>query len=173
MGETVIATSEPSHLTPTRLGGIRIRHAHRDDAGEMAYISATFGEGVKESSNRLHKMPWPDFKRLERPKLRALLDRTDTDILVADLGGVVAGWMAWSPGRRVDTVHWTHTRWRLGKGETLRRRGVMRSIVDAAQLKPRLVYTLRGARQSHEWIVPWLASRGVTAAYEPLKEWSE
>lgn len=168
---------DANHVTPNRISGaphlaVRIRHAHRDDPGEMAYIRSSFGEGVKESSNRLHKLPWPDFKRLERPRLDALLARDDTDLLVADLDGVVAGWMAWSPGRRVDTVHWTHTRWRIGKGETLRRRGVMRQLVDAAQLKPRLVYTLRGARQSHEWIVPWLAGRGVTAAYEPLKEWT-
>lgn len=166
-------TSEPGHLTHDRLGGIRIRRAHLDDPGEMAYIRGSLAEGVKESSSRLHKLPWTTYKDLWRPKLDALLERADTQLIVADLGGVVAGWLAFSPGRRVDTVHWTHTRWRVGKGETLRKRGVMRQLVDAAQLKPRIVYTLRGARRSHEWIVPWLAGRGVTAAYEPLKDWVE
>lgn len=151
-------------LNVTRIVACRIRRAHSD---ELGYIRSTLSEGVKESSNRLHKLPWPDFKRLERPKLDALLARSDTQLLVADLDGAVAGWLAYSPGRRVDTVHWTLTRHRL------RKRGVMRQLVDAAQLKHRIVYTLRGARQSHEWIVPWLASRGVTAAYQPLREWME
>lgn len=157
--------SEPGHLTEERLGGIVVRRAHRDDPREMAYIRATLSEGYKQSSNRLAKQPWPTFKDLERPKLEALLARSDTQLLVADLDGDVAGWLAYAPGRRVDTVHWTHAR------GALRRHGVMRQLIDAVQLKPRIVYTLRGARRSHEWIVPWLAGRGVTAAYEPLKEW--
>lgn len=173
----MIALSEPSHLTPVALSGaplaLRIRHARRDDPGEMAYIRSSFGEGYKQSSNRLFKLPWPDFKRLERPRLDAVLGRADTQLLVADLGGAVAGWLAWCPGRRVDTVHWTHTRLRIGKGELLRKRGVMTALVNAAQLKNRLVYTHRGARRSDEWIVPWLARRGVTAAYLPLRDWEE
>lgn len=162
-------TSEPGHIVeqwppPVPIVACRIRRAHPD---ELGYIRSSLSEGVKESSNRLHKLPWPDFKRLERPKLDALLARGDTQLIVADLDGAVAGWLAYSPGRRVDTVHWTLTRHRL------RKRGVMRQLIDAAQLKHRIVYTLRGARQSHEWIVPWLAGRGVTAAYEPLKAWME
>lgn len=169
---------EVHHVSPLVASGapvlaVRIRHAHRDDPGEMAYLRGSFGEGYKQSSNRLFKLPWPDFKRLERPRLDAVLARGDTQLLVADLDGAVAGWLAWSPGRRVDTVHWTHTRLRIGKGETLRRRGVMRALVDAAGLKQRLVYTHRGAKRSDEWIVPWLARRGVTAAFQSIKEWSE
>ena len=159
--------SEPGHLTAERLSGVTVRRAHPDDPRELAYIRSSLSEGYKQSSNRLDKLPWPSFKDLERPRLDALLVRGDTQLFVADLDGQVAGWIAMSPGRRVDTVHWTHTRWRY------RKHGVMRQLVDAAQLKPRIVYTLRGARRSHEWIVPWLAGRGVTAAYEPLKEWSE
>ena len=47
----------------------------------------------------------------------------------------------------------------------------MTALVAAAQLKNRIVYTHRGAKRSDEWIVPWLARRGVTAAYVPLREW--
>lgn len=163
---------EAHHINLTRISGVpvlalRIRHAHRDDPGEMAYLRASFGEGYKESSNRLHKLPWTDFKRLERPKLDAVLARGDTHLLVADLEGLVAGWLAWSPGRRVDTVHWVHTR------SQVRKRRVMRSLVDAAVLKQRLVYTHRGARRSDEWIVPWLMKRGVNATYMSMKEWLE
>lgn len=164
--------AEAHHVSPVALSGapaiaLRIRHAHRDDPGEMAYLRSSFCEGFKASSNRLAKLPWPDFKRTERPKLDAVLALGDTQLLVADLEGLVAGWLAWSPGRRVDTVHWTHAR------HQVRRRGVMRALVDAAGLKNRLVYTHRGARRSDEWIVPWLASRGVHAAYLPLAEWSK
>ena len=161
---------EAHHTSPIAFTGapslaLRIRHAHRDDPGEMAYLRSSFCEGYKASSNRLHKLTWPAFKRSERPKLDAVLARDDTQLLVADLEGLVAGWLAWSPGRRVDTVHWTHTR------HEVRKRRVMCSVIDAAGLKNRLVYTHRGARRSDEWIVPWLASRGVHAAYLPLKEW--
>lgn len=173
----MIALSDPGHLTPEVLSGaplaLRIRHAHRDDPGEIGYLRGSFAEGVKQSSNRLDKLPWPDFKRLERPKLDEVLGRPDTQLLVADLDGFVAGWLAWSPGRRVDTVHWTHTRWRVGKGEPLRKRGVMTALVDAARLKTHIEYTLRGARRSHEWIVPWLNKRGVYARFEPLQGWLE
>ena len=159
--------AEALGLTVQRALALRIRHAHRDDPGEMAYLRSSFCEGYKASSNRLHKLTWPAFKRSERPKLDAVLARGDTHLLVADLEGLVAGWLAWSPGRRVDTVHWVTTR------PQARRRGVMRSVLDAAGLKNRLVYTHRGARRSDEWIVPWLASRGVHAAYLPLDEWSK
>jgi len=187
----MIAAAETNHVALERIGGaplsLRIRHAHRDDPGEMAYIRSSFGEGYKQSSNRLFKMPWPDFKRLERPRLDAVLGRADTQLLVADLDGAVAGWLAWCPGRRVDTVHWTHTRLRIHEdncatradrrakcdcdAEDLRKRRVMTTLVNAAQLKNRLVYTHRGARRSDEWIVPWLARRGVTAAFLSLREW--
>lgn len=149
---------------------LRIRGAEPEDA---AYVRSSLAEGVKLSSRRLDGMPWPDYKRLERPRLDALLARDDTKLIIADLGGMIAGWIAMSRGRRVDTVHWIHARWRIGKGEPLRRRGVMRALVAAADLKPRVVYTLRGAMRSDEWITPWLASRGITAAYVPLKDWIE
>lgn len=170
--------SESHHVTPDRLSGtaplaVRIRAAHRDDPTEMGYVLGSWSEGHKVSTRRLDDMRWPDYKRTERPRLQAVLDRDDTRLLVADHEGLIAGWLALVHGRRVDTVHWAHTRWRIGSGEHLRRRGVMRALVDAAGLKSKLVYTHRGARRSDEWIVPWLARRGVTAAYVPLKEWVE
>lgn len=166
---------EAGHLQPVAIGGlaplaVRIRASVDED---LAYIRSSFAEGVKQSSVRLDKLPWPDFKRLERPHLDAVLSHDDTRLIVADHDGIIAGWIALVHGRRVDTVHWLHTRWRIGKGELLRRRGVMRSLVDAAQLKPKLVYTHRGAKRSDQWIVPWLAGRGVTAAFVPMKEWLE
>jgi hypothetical protein len=176
VGASVI--SDTHHVTPTVMGGaaplaVRIRAAHRDDPTEMGYVRGSFAEDYKESSSRLAKLPWPDFKRLERPRLWAVIERDDTQLLVADHEGLIAGWLAWSRGPSVDTVHWTHTRWRVGKGELLRKRGVMTALMNAAQMKRHIAYTHRGARRSDEWIVPWLARRGVTAAFVSLKEWSE
>ncbi len=164
---------EASHIQLLRMGGagplnLRIRGAVDED---MAYVRGSFAEGVKLSSRRLDDMPWPDFKRLERPRLWSVLERSDTRFVVAEHDGMIAGWLALVHGARVDTVHWAHTRWKIGKGDTLRRRGVMRALVDASDLKNRLVYTHRGSKRSDEWIVPWLARRGVTAAFVPMKEW--
>ncbi len=174
-GEGAALMLEAHHVHPVHMGGagpltLRIRSAV---PGDLAYIRGSFSEGVKLSTRRLDDMPWPDFKRLERPRLYAVLARDDTRILVADHDGAIAGWLALVHGRRVDTVHWAHTRWKIGQGELLRKRGVMRALVDAAQLKSRLVYTHRGAKRSDEWIVPWLARRGVTAAFVPWKDWIE
>lgn len=165
--ENRVALAEAAGLQVSRILQLRVRHVHHSDPGELAYIRSTFAEGYKQSSNRLDKLTWPDFKRLERPKLDAVLARADTQLLVADLEGMVAGWLAWTPGRRVDTVHWTHAR------HQLRKHGVMRALVDAAGLKARLVYTHRGAKRSDNWIVPWLGRRGINAAFVPMKEWIE
>lgn len=173
VGVMLSSTSQFQSLEPG--GGAplvcRIRAANRDDEHEVAYLRNSFGESFKQSSVRLDRMPWPTYKHEVVPELHAVLDAPETRVLVADCDGLVAGWMALAAGRRVDTVHWIYTRWKIGAGEKLRRRGVMRSLVEVAQLKSKLVYTLRGVKRSHEWIVPWLAGRGVTAAYVPLKEW--
>lgn len=145
-----------------------IRPATDDD---MPYIRGKFAEGYKHASNALGKMPWPAYKRDVRPRLYAALD--DAEVIVADLHGAVAGWLAISRGRRVDAVHWMATRLRVGAdGELLQRRGVMRQLVAAAGLRDRVVYTHRGPKRSDEWIAKWLLRRGaVSVIYEPYESW--
>ncbi len=140
-------------------------------ADELPYLRGSFAEGYKQSSNRLLKMPWAAYKRDVRPQLEACL--ASADLLVADLAGDVAGWLALTRGRRVDTVHWIATRLRIGPdGPPLRRQGVMRALVAAADLRDRIVYTHRGVKRSDEWIAKWLARRGaVSVIYEPYERW--
>ncbi len=147
---------------------VAIRPASAD---ELPYIRASFSEGYKQSSNALAKLPWPTFKRDYRPRLLDAIG--SAEVLVAAHDGWVLGWLALSRGRRVDTVHWMATRLKIGlQGQPLRRNGIMRQLVNAADLRDRIVYTHRGVKGSHEWIAKWLARRGaVSVIYEPYERW--
>lgn len=148
---------------------------------DHAYIRSSWAESHKLSpANAI--LSWRVYKKLVKPELQAVLDRADTQLIAAYHAGTIVGWIAFVPGRRVSTVHWVHTRWRIGEGEPLRKRGVMAELFSAAPLGSRIVYTFRGPLPAHrkhgkqtsdEWIVPWLARRGVTAAYLPLDEWAK
>lgn len=151
-----------------------------DDA--QGYIRGSWAEGYKLAP-RMARLPWPVYKRTVAPALAAVLERPDTELLIAERAGSIVGWIALSRGPRVDTVHWVHTRFRVGaEGELLRRRGIMTALFDAADLHRRIAYTFRGpeprGRDRHtnrltadERIARWLASRGVTAAFVDIKDW--
>lgn len=146
-------------------------------AADLEYIIGSWTEGYKNAP-RNSKLTWQIYKQHVKPKLIDALRRPETQILVADAGAVV-GWIAFAPPQpRCATVHWVHTRHQVGSGPVLRKHGVMRSLLDAAQLGSRFVYTHKGPRPvnrggppADEWIVRWLAGRGVTAAYVPMEEW--
>lgn len=147
--------------------------------GELEYIRHSWAESAKPAP-RTEKLSWREYKAFDVPKLASILERPDTRILVAPLRAYVAGWIAFVPGRRVSTVHWVHTRFVTPDGERCRKRRVMAALLTAAQLGDRIVYTHKGPVPknrrdgrvpSDEWIVPWLAKHGVTAAFVPMKEW--
>jgi hypothetical protein len=139
---------------------------------DMPYIRGKWSEGYKHSSNALAKLPWASYKRDVRPRLYAALAAPDTEVVVAYLGADIAGWMALSRGKRVDTVHWMATRAQIGDGPPLLRRGVMTALVNATGLRDRIVYTHRGVKRSDEWIGNWLARRGaISIVYEPYERW--
>lgn len=145
-------------MTPLR---VSIRSMAAD---ELPYVRAAFAEGYKRSSNALEKLPWASFKRDIRPRLLAALHASE--VLVADLDGNVAGWIALERGRRVDTVHWMTTRM------PLRQRSVMAQLVAAAALKDRIVYTHRPRAAVDEQVTGWLRRRGaVGVVYEPYESW--
>lgn len=146
-------------------------------AADLEYVIGSWAEGYKNAP-RMAKLTWQIYKQHVKPQLIDVLRRAETQILVADAGDIV-GWIAFAPGRRVSTCHWVHTRYCVGKdGPQLRKHGVMASLLDAAQLGSRFCYTHKGPKPVHrggppadEWIVRWLAGRGVTAAYVPMEEW--
>lgn len=173
------------HAPDIQLGGappmpLQIRSHVGDD---IAYVRGSWAEGFKASPDA-PRLPWKLYKRHVVPELDAVLHRDDTRLLAAYLGTDIVGWVAFVPGRRVSTVHWVHTRYRVGEnGPCLRKQGVMRMLLEAAQLGDRIVYTHRGPypkhlhrgeakRTSDEWIVPWLGRNGVSAAYLNYQEWS-
>ncbi len=150
-------------------------------AKEMPYVIGSWAESYKLTP-KMQRMPWGVYKDIIIPELRAVLDRGDVEVLCAfNAAGEVVGWVAFTRGRRVSTIHWIHTRYRVGVGDELRRRGVATRLLDAAQLGNRLAYTFRGPLPRHresgdritadEPLVKALAQRGVTAVYVPYQEW--
>lgn len=153
---------------------------------DLGYVLGSWKEAHKRAP-KLVNMAWSTFNERVKPQLRACLERPDTELTGAYLDGMIVGWLACSRGRRVDVVHWVHTRFQLphydGRVEEFRRRGIMRALFDAAHLQPRLAYTFRGPIPKHragakpqssdEWIVRWLGRRGHAVTYVLYKEWSE
>ena len=165
---------------------IDIRRPRRED---LAYIRGTFHEGHKNSPDTAG-MTWRHYKRFVEPALDGALQRPDTELLAAytPIAPIIVGWIAFHRGRRVDTVHWVHARYRITlphnerhpmDGEVLRRRRIMTQLFDVAQLRDRIAYTHKGAYAKHdhdgqtmdERLLPWLARRGQHAAFVPMEEW--
>ena len=158
---------------------VSIRRGQDDD---RRFIATSWKESHKDAP-KMDRTPWPIYKQTTCKQIDALVDSTGTRLLVATVpDGRIAGWICYSPGKAISTVHWTYTRHTLD-GEHLRRRGVMAALIDAAELGKRFAYTFRGPRRRNggsttgrgpsldEPIVEWLRGRGVTAVYVPLVEW--
>ena len=152
-------------------------------ADELGYLRGSWAEAYKMAP-KMGKLPWSAYKRIVVPELERVLSAPDTELYIADMRGSIVGWLALARGVRVDTIHWLHTRYRIGAdGELLRRRGVMTQLLTAANTKRRIAYTFRGpeprGRDRHvsrlttdERIVRWLATRGESAAFVPYQEWA-
>lgn len=148
-------------------------------AADLPYVRGSFAEGHKGAPG-LMSMTWRYYKRFIVPILDSVLVRDGTELLGAYApDGTIVGWLAFARGRRVATVHWVHTRWRIGEGPELRRHGIMTALFDHAALGLRIAYTFKGAFPRHrsgqtldEKLLPWLSSRGQHAAYVPWEEWS-
>jgi hypothetical protein len=157
---------------------IAIRPAAEPD---LAYCRSSWAEDYKLAGGN-RKLPWSAYKRVVEPELRRVLSLPSTQILCADHGDAIVGWIAFARGARVSTVHWVRTRYSLSREPALqlRRRGIMTALLHAADLGDRIVYTHRGPlprhrseerRTSDEWISMWLSRRGVHAAFMSLMEW--
>lgn len=186
---------------------------------DLPRVRNAFAEGHKHAPG-CERMPWRFYKRFVVPELAEALAHPDTELLGAYATPVLGppvpelcGWIAFTRGRRVDTVHWVSTPFWFPVPHTactgceavvvpppnvaaqhdmncplancnrvsLRRRGIMTALVDAAGLQERLVYTFRGAKHEHrndgrtmdERLLPWLRARGFRGVeHVPWKDWS-
>lgn len=153
------------------------------DDRDKGYALASWRESHKETPGA-DRVPWSFYKHEWGKKFAALINAPETRLLGAYAGDTLLGWIATTPGKRVDTLHWVSVKFALGR-ERLRRRGLMMALLEEAGLlaRPRFVYTLRARRHRapladgtesrtlDEVLANMLARRGVVAAYVPLKEW--
>jgi len=149
------------------------------DERDLLYCHGSWAESYKLSPGN-ERMPWGLYKRTIKPELRVALD--DAEVIGAFWGDEIVGWIAVNRGKRVNALHWVHTRFKLvDSGVELRRRGIMTALVDAAKLGSHIVYTHRGPlprsgtakRPADAWLVPWLASRGTYATHVHYQEWKK
>ncbi len=155
---------------------MNIRALDTDDAG---YALFSWREGHHKSPGHA-RMPWSYYKDVLGYAFQKILDDKSTKMLGAYDASGLRGWIAATPGKRVSVVHWVHVKHTLEDGTLGRRQGVMTALLDAAELGPQFVYTLRGRRLEStarpmksldELLVAALRARGVTATFVPLKEW--
>lgn len=127
------------------------------------YAAQSWRESFKQSSASLQRSPWAMYKATVGTQIAGIVDRCSLlGAYVPD--GRIAGWIAYTPGRSINTVHWVTTRHVLHdptcpravpratadcacKPESCRRRGVMAMLLEAAELGRRIAYTHRGPRR--------------------------
>ena len=140
---------------------------HPLDAADIGYCLSSWWTSHKEV---MRIKPWDVYKAAYGPIFRKIVEDPSTVLLGAYENDRLLGWLAMTPGKRVDTVHWAYTKHALD-GERTRRRGVMTALLDEADLGSSFVYTLRPRRKLDEALVAALKARGVTAVFVPLKEY--
>lgn len=157
---------------------LTIRDLANEDKG---YAISSWRESHKQAPG-VDKIPWSFYKREYGAMISRLVDDPTTSLIGAYVGDKLAGWLALTYGKRVNTVHWAHTKFALD-GQRLRRHGVMTALLDAADAGTPFVYTMRGAKRRitlpdgsktkslDEALVAWLRSRGQVATFVPLQEW--
>ena len=184
--------TESLHVSDRQLGGayeIRIAPAPLE---ALPYIRATWCESYHRSKEHAHRR-FRTWKRGTLSTIDRVLGDPATRILIARSpeveterhGPAIVGWIVWSPGRSISTVHYIYVRHEVG-GIEWRRRGIMTALVDAADLGRRIAYTHHGeARVGSYWkpknlprpldeeIAEWLHEQGVTSVYEPIERWFE
>ncbi len=152
------------------------------DAADRGYALFSWRESAKKAPG-LDRVPWAYYRDAIVPAFSKILDDPTTRLLGAYMqDGPLVGWIAMTPGKRVHTVHWVHTKHELD-GTRMRRRGVMLALLEAADVGSRFVYTCRAKRDRtllpdgsttkslDETLVHVLRAEGVTATYVPMKEW--
>lgn len=156
-----------------------IRELDQDDRG---YALSSWRESHKQAPG-VDRVPWPYYRHEWGEKFHTIINDASTRLLGAYThDGHLAGWLAMTPGKRVQTLHWCYVKWKLGD-KLLRRRGIMTELLTAAELGRVFAYTLHARRDRarlpdgsttkslDESIVVALRDKGISANYVPLKEW--
>ena len=168
---------ETHHITPAVTSGspaALVVSLHPMALDDRPFVRATWRESAK-SSPKFDRLPWPVYKATVGKLIDALIERSDVSLLGAYRGdGKIVGWLAWTPGRSVSTVHFGYTRHELD-GEKLRRRGVFAELLAAASLGKRVAYTFIGPKRQRGAtmdvaLVEWAREQGVTAVHTPIEE---
>jgi hypothetical protein len=153
------------------------------DPGDVGYALYSWREGHKKAPGA-DRMPWSYYKDTLGHAFEKLLNDPTSKLLGAysEDDGTLLGWLISTPGKRVHTLHWVHVKHTL-EGQRIRRNGVMMALIEAAELGPRFVYTLRARRDRarlpdgnytkslDESLVAALRAKGVTPTFVALKEW--
>ncbi len=150
-------------------------------AGDAGYALSSWREGNKASPKN-DRVPWSYYRATVGVDMARVINDPSTKLLGAYAGATLLGWLAFTPGKRVHTLHWAHVKFQL-ENERLRRRGIMTALLAAAELGKRFIYTCQARRDRKkledgsmtksldESLAQHLRGTGVTAVYEPLKEW--
>ena len=136
------------------------------DKGDVGYCLMSWYSSHKDVTRI---KPWHVYKAAYGPIFKKIVDDPAT-VLLGAYEDKLIGWLAMTPGKRVDTLHWCYTKHELD-GEHVRRRGVMTALLEEADLGMNFVYTLRPRRKLDEALVAALKARGVTACFVPMKDW--
>ncbi len=152
------------------------------DADDTGYALSSWRESHKQAPG-VDRVPWPYYRHEWGEKFRALINDTSTRLLGAyTSSNELAGWLAMTPGKRVQTLHWCYVKWKLD-GALLRRHGTMMQLLAAAELGRAFAYTLHARRDRatlpdgrvtkslDESLVAALRDKGVSATYVSMKEW--
>lgn len=158
------------------------------DPDDVGYALFSWRESYKKSPG-VDRMPWGFYKDVIVPVFDRILRDSTTHVLGsysdsdAHVGGdKLLGWLAFTPGKRVDTLHWCYVKHEVA-GIRARRRGLMTELLEAADLGSRFAYTLHARRDRatlpdgtvtkslDESLAAALRAKGVTATYVALKDW--
>ena len=151
------------------------------DDEDRGYALVSWRESHKAAPG-CDRVPWSFYKHEYGKLFSKILNDPSSKLPGADDDyDNLLGWLAMSPGRSVHTLHWVHVKYE-SDNEKLRRRGLMYALIDAAELGPRFIYTLRARREKapeDDTIKTFdeilaralLRDKNAVATYVALKEW--
>lgn len=138
---------------------------------ERALVAHSWTQSYRDSPEMRNRFGrWEDYKAVYVPVIDAILDRDDTNVLVAaGPGDIAVGWMAFASWTSIDTVHWV---WVQAQH---RERGIARRLLDG--LRNRIAYTHKGPNRRRQLrsdlvLCDSLRRRGVVVSHVPYQEWS-